>query len=68
MGYRHDHMEVSLLMLLPGKFGFENFDLLLCYQVLSPFKDGIVAGWDIVDGIWDHALRELLFVLVCVLN
>ncbi|CAJ1948946.1 unnamed protein product [Sphenostylis stenocarpa] len=26
-------------------------------EVLSPFKDGIVADWDIVDSIWDHAFR-----------
>ncbi|KAJ0049058.1 hypothetical protein Pint_16426 [Pistacia integerrima] len=31
-------------------------------EVLSPFKDGIVADWDIVDSIWDHALRECLLV------
>ncbi|XP_057723778.1 uncharacterized protein LOC130939706 [Arachis stenosperma] len=24
-------------------------------EVLSPLKDGIVANWDIVDNIWDHA-------------
>ncbi|KAG5054810.1 hypothetical protein JHK85_007320 [Glycine max] len=29
-------------------------------EVLSPFKDGIVADWDIVDSIWDHAFRALL--------
>lgn len=28
-------------------------------QVLSPLKDGIVADWDIVDSIWDHAFRLL---------
>ncbi|RYR29289.1 hypothetical protein Ahy_B01g053653 [Arachis hypogaea] len=26
-------------------------------KVLSPLKDGIVADWDIVDNIWDHAFR-----------
>lgn len=31
-------------------------------EVLSPIKDGIVADWDIVDSIWDHALRECLLV------
>ncbi|KAG0454321.1 hypothetical protein HPP92_025625 [Vanilla planifolia] len=32
-------------------------------SVVSPFKDGAVVDWDIVDNIWDHALRlaELLF-------
>ncbi|PKI79498.1 hypothetical protein CRG98_000129, partial [Punica granatum] len=27
-------------------------------EVISPFKDGIVADWDIVDSIWDHAFRN----------
>ncbi|CAK7349750.1 unnamed protein product [Dovyalis caffra] len=31
-------------------------------EVLSPFKDGIVADWDMVDSIWDHAFRECLLV------
>ncbi|KAF1868395.1 hypothetical protein Lal_00008202 [Lupinus albus] len=31
-------------------------------EVLSPFKDGIVADWDIVDSIWDHAFRECLSI------
>lgn len=31
-------------------------------EVLSPFKDGIVADWDIVDNIWDHAFRECLLI------
>ncbi|CAL0324347.1 unnamed protein product [Lupinus luteus] len=31
-------------------------------EVLSPFKDGIVADWDIVDSIWDHAFRECLLI------
>ncbi|KEH28123.1 actin-related protein ARP4 [Medicago truncatula] len=32
-------------------------------EVVSPLKDGIVADWDIVDSIWDHAFRaaELMF-------
>ncbi|RYR63244.1 hypothetical protein Ahy_A04g021043 [Arachis hypogaea] len=28
-----------------------------CATVLSPLKDGIIANWDIVDNIWDHAFR-----------
>lgn len=31
-------------------------------EVISPFKDGIVADWDIVDNIWDHAFRECLLI------
>ncbi|KAF7851910.1 hypothetical protein BT93_L1625 [Corymbia citriodora subsp. variegata] len=31
-------------------------------EVVSPFKDGIVADWDIVDNIWDHAFRECLLI------
>ncbi|XP_074307996.1 actin-related protein 4 isoform X1 [Silene latifolia] len=31
-------------------------------EVLSPFKDGAVADWDIVDSIWHHAFRECLLV------
>ncbi|XP_061357369.1 actin-related protein 4-like isoform X2 [Gastrolobium bilobum] len=31
-------------------------------EVLSPFKDGVVADWDIVDSIWDHAFRECLLI------
>ncbi|XP_031394812.1 actin-related protein 4A-like isoform X2 [Punica granatum] len=31
-------------------------------EVISPFKDGIVADWDIVDSIWDHAFRECLLI------
>ncbi|KAH9603061.1 hypothetical protein KSS87_014863 [Heliosperma pusillum] len=31
-------------------------------EVLSPFKDGAVADWDIVDSIWSHAFRECLLV------
>ncbi|KAF2325539.1 hypothetical protein GH714_030061 [Hevea brasiliensis] len=31
-------------------------------EVLSPIKDGVVVDWDIVDSIWDHALRECLLV------
>ncbi|KAK2405918.1 actin-related protein [Trifolium repens] len=36
---------------------------LRCPFVLSPLKDGIVADWDIVDSIWDHAFsRECLLI------
>ncbi|GFP94644.1 actin-related protein 4 [Phtheirospermum japonicum] len=31
-------------------------------EVLSPFKDGIVAEWDMVENIWDHALRKCLLI------
>lgn len=32
-------------------------------EVVSPLKDGIVADWDIVDSIWDHAFsRECLLI------
>ncbi|XP_058743342.1 actin-related protein 4 isoform X1 [Vicia villosa] len=32
-------------------------------EVLSPLKDGLVADWDIVDSIWDHAFsRECLLI------
>ncbi|KAK6925230.1 Actin family [Dillenia turbinata] len=31
-------------------------------EVLSPIKDGVVADWDIVDSIWDHAFRECLLI------
>ncbi|KAK4787891.1 hypothetical protein SAY86_011724 [Trapa natans] len=31
-------------------------------EVLSPFKDGVVADWDVVDHIWDHAFRECLLI------
>ncbi|KAJ8752123.1 hypothetical protein K2173_001798 [Erythroxylum novogranatense] len=31
-------------------------------EVQSPFKDGVVVDWDIVDSIWDHALRTCLLV------
>lgn len=37
-----------------------SYFIFLCLQVLSPFKDGIVADWDIVDSIWDHAFRSVL--------
>ncbi|KAL6518154.1 Actin-related protein 4 [Orobanche minor] len=30
--------------------------------VLSPIKDGIVADWDMVENIWDHALRKCLLI------
>ncbi|KAG5514148.1 hypothetical protein RHGRI_035523 [Rhododendron griersonianum] len=26
-------------------------------EVLSPIKDGVVVDWEIVENIWDHALR-----------
>ncbi|KAL0289641.1 UNVERIFIED_CONTAM: Actin-related protein 4 [Sesamum calycinum] len=31
-------------------------------SVLSPTKDGIVVDWDMVENIWDHALRKCLLV------
>ncbi|KAL2581989.1 hypothetical protein AAZV13_15G215600 [Glycine max] len=31
-------------------------------EVLSPLKNGVVVDWNIVDNIWDHALRECLLV------
>ncbi|RYR67863.1 hypothetical protein Ahy_A03g014314 isoform B [Arachis hypogaea] len=31
-------------------------------EVLSPLKNGVVADWNIVDNIWDHALRDCLLV------
>uniref|UniRef100_A0A5B6ZFY8 Actin-related protein 4 n=1 Tax=Davidia involucrata TaxID=16924 RepID=A0A5B6ZFY8_DAVIN len=31
-------------------------------KVVSPIKDGVVVDWDIVDNIWDHALRECLLI------
>ncbi|KAK6921138.1 Actin family, partial [Dillenia turbinata] len=31
-------------------------------EVLSPIKDGVVADWDIIDSIWDHAFRECLLI------
>ncbi|XP_022850063.1 actin-related protein 4-like [Olea europaea var. sylvestris] len=31
-------------------------------QVLSPIKDGIVVDWDMVESIWDHALRQCLLI------
>ncbi|XP_057969357.1 actin-related protein 4 [Malania oleifera] len=31
-------------------------------EVVSPIKDGVIADWDIVDSIWDHAFRECLLV------
>uniref|UniRef100_A0A1D1YLI1 Actin-related protein 4 n=1 Tax=Anthurium amnicola TaxID=1678845 RepID=A0A1D1YLI1_9ARAE len=31
-------------------------------EVVSPVKDGILADWDIVDNIWDHAFRERLLI------
>ncbi|CAI9786875.1 unnamed protein product [Fraxinus pennsylvanica] len=31
-------------------------------EVLSPIKDGIVVDWDMVESIWDHALRKCLLI------
>ncbi|KAK4426866.1 Actin-related protein 4 [Sesamum alatum] len=31
-------------------------------EVVSPSKDGIVVDWDMVENIWDHALRKCLLV------
>nr|XP_027071106.1 actin-related protein 4-like isoform X2 [Coffea arabica] len=31
-------------------------------EVLSPIKDGIVADWEIVESIWDHAFKECLLI------
>ncbi|XP_059641242.1 actin-related protein 4 isoform X1 [Cornus florida] len=31
-------------------------------EVLSPIKDGVIVDWDIVDNIWDHALRKCLLI------
>nr|KJB83478.1 hypothetical protein B456_013G249800 [Gossypium raimondii] len=31
-------------------------------EVVSPLKDGVVVDWDIVDSIWDHALKDCLLV------
>ncbi|KAE8678843.1 Actin-related protein 4 [Hibiscus syriacus] len=31
-------------------------------EVVSPLKDGVVVDWDIVDNIWDHALKDCLLV------
>lgn len=67
LGFRRDHMEVSVLIYqLLFSWTFELL-MSLCYQVLSPLKDGVVVDWDIVDSIWDHAFRyyQLLnFVLI----
>lgn len=71
LGFRRDHMEVSwccsylLVVFLKGQVELfrlcDKFMVFLSFsafhQVLSPFKDGIVADWDIVDSIWDHAFR-----------
>uniref|UniRef100_A0A803MIA2 Actin-related protein 4 n=1 Tax=Chenopodium quinoa TaxID=63459 RepID=A0A803MIA2_CHEQI len=32
------------------------------FYVLSPFKDGVIADWDIVDSILDHGFRECLLI------
>ncbi|WVZ07417.1 hypothetical protein V8G54_020763 [Vigna mungo] len=31
-------------------------------ELLSPLKNGVIVDWNIVDNIWDHALRECLLV------
>ncbi|XP_020579051.1 actin-related protein 4 [Phalaenopsis equestris] len=31
-------------------------------EVISPFKDGVVTDWDIVDNIWAHAFKERLLI------
>ncbi|XP_010539996.1 PREDICTED: actin-related protein 4 [Tarenaya hassleriana] len=31
-------------------------------EILSPIKDGIVADWDIVDNIWEHAFKDCLLI------
>ncbi|EPS72646.1 hypothetical protein M569_02110, partial [Genlisea aurea] len=31
-------------------------------EVLSPFRDGVVVNWDIVESIYDHALRKCLLI------
>ncbi|XP_051134818.1 actin-related protein 4 [Andrographis paniculata] len=31
-------------------------------EVSSPIKDGVVVDWDMVDNIWDYALRKCLLV------
>ncbi|KAH7858898.1 hypothetical protein Vadar_029185 [Vaccinium darrowii] len=31
-------------------------------EVLSPIKDGVVVDWEIVESIWDHALRDCLLI------
>ncbi|KAL0920786.1 hypothetical protein M5K25_009954 [Dendrobium thyrsiflorum] len=31
-------------------------------EVISPFQDGVVADWDIVDNIWAHAFKERLLI------
>ncbi|KAK8917001.1 Actin-related protein 4 [Platanthera zijinensis] len=31
-------------------------------EVISPFKDGVITDWDIVDNIWAHAFRERLII------
>ncbi|KAL8474844.1 hypothetical protein ACS0TY_031316 [Phlomoides rotata] len=31
-------------------------------EVLAPVKDGIVVDWDMVENIWDHALRKCLLI------
>ncbi|KAL1216824.1 Actin-related protein 4A [Cardamine amara subsp. amara] len=31
-------------------------------EILSPIKDGIVADWDMVDNVWEHAFRNCLMI------
>lgn len=36
----------------------KNFPVI--HQVLPTIKDGVVTDWDMVESVWDHALRYLL--------
>lgn len=59
LGFRRDHMEVRNLFIL---LTYGSPMILLTvegnwFQVLSPMKDGVVVDWDMVENIWDHALR-----------
>jgi len=31
-------------------------------EVVSPFKDGVLDDWDVVENIWDHALKRCLTI------
>lgn len=57
LGYRRDQMEVRSYVALSIKSYFLDVDWILLIQVISPFKDGFVVDWDIVDNIWNHAFR-----------
>lgn len=37
---------------------------MIVHQVLSPIKDGVVVDWEIVESIWDHALRFVVILLI----